>query len=166
MTASVTGNTFPVPLSLVPDLASAGPASLALAQNINYTLACGFTSVNSALTLAQIFAAQIAAGGVPTLQPGVLRRFTTPPTGNNDQLPTAAQVIVGVPNTLPRDGTLQFESRIVNDGTGQTITLTTNTGLTLTGTMTIANNAWRDFMITINVGAGTYELTNIGGGTL
>jgi hypothetical protein len=38
---------------------------------------------------------------------------------------------------------------IVNLGTAGTVTLTTATGVTLTGTMTIANNTWRGFIVTV-----------------
>ena len=38
---------------------------------------------------------------------------------------------------------------IVNLGAAGTVTLTTATGVTLTGTMTIANNTWRGFIVTV-----------------
>lgn len=53
--------------------------------------------------------------------------------------------------------------RIVNTNSG-TATVVTNTGWTLTGTLTIATNTWRDFVIT-KTGTGTYTGKQVGTGT-
>jgi hypothetical protein len=54
--------------------------------------------------------------------------------------------------------------RIINENTTQTITVTTNTGWTLTGTMTIATNTFRDFVVNLtSLSAAT--LTSVGTGT-
>lgn len=58
-----------------------------------------------------------------------------------------------------------YRLRITNIGAG-TFTLAAGSGVTLTGTMTIATNTWRDFVVTFasasaltieSVGVGTYS---------
>ena len=53
---------------------------------------------------------------------------------------------------------------IVNLGTTGTITLTAAaTGVTLTGTMTIANNTWRGFVVTVTAASTmTFQSVMIG----
>lgn len=53
--------------------------------------------------------------------------------------------------------------RIINDNSG-TATVITNTGWTLTGTLTVATVTWRDFLIT-KTGTATYTGVSIGTGT-
>lgn len=53
--------------------------------------------------------------------------------------------------------------RVVNTNSGTT-TIVTNTGWTLTGTLTIATNTWREFVVT-KTGTGTYTGVQIGTGT-
>lgn len=62
--------------------------------------------------------------------------------------------------------------RVINVATTQTVTVTTNTGWTLNGTMTIATTTYRDFLVTITgitgtpgaITAATAQIQNIGGG--
>ena len=79
-------------------------------------------------------------------------------------LPTAVLLIDKMrgPLNIPLDGSYSEPLRIINQQ-AWTVTLTGNTGLVLDGSMTIAPNAYRDFMLTIldqftvlvqNVGAG------------
>lgn len=56
-----------------------------------------------------------------------------------------------------------YTLRIINTNSG-TATIVTNTGWTLTGTLTIATNTWRDFVIT-RTGTGTYTGKQVGTGT-
>lgn len=55
--------------------------------------------------------------------------------------------------------------RVQNTGAG-TFTLAADASMTLTGTATIAQNAWRDFLFTITGTGTTGTIQNIGGGTL
>lgn len=75
---------------------------------------------------------------------------------------TAAQMLADTPNG--RVGQTQIV-RIINSGAG-TLTVTTDAGatVTLTGTMTIAQNTWRDFLLTFNTPT-TATLQQIGTGT-
>lgn len=67
--------------------------------------------------------------------------------GRADLFPTAANIIAGLPDAQVGDS---FEFLIRNDAdAAETITMTTNTGLTLSGTMTIAQNNAKRFLAVI-----------------
>lgn len=82
----------------------------------------------------------------------------------NAQLPTVAQMISAM--HAPVVGT-SYRLRVINASAGAFAwTVTTNTGWTLNSTMTIAQNTWRDFDVTLtsltaatlqNAGTGTYS---------
>jgi hypothetical protein len=62
-------------------------------------------------------------------------------------LPTAAQIVAAIPNAYVGQ---TYRLRIQNSSSGAFAwTVTTNTGLTLTGTMTVAQNTYRDFLVTL-----------------
>jgi len=62
-------------------------------------------------------------------------------------LPTAAAIVAAI--TDPYVGKT-YRLRIMNTSSGNfDWTVTTNTGLTLTGTMTIAQNTYREFLVTL-----------------
>lgn len=75
---------------------------------------------------------------------------------------TAAQMLADTTNGRVGQSTL---FRIINTGAG-TLTLTADAGatVTLTGTMTVAQNTWRDFMLTFNT-ATTATVQALGAGT-
>lgn len=79
-------------------------------------------------------------------------------------LPTVASYLAAIPGAFTGMG---LYLRIINESGGAFAwTVTTNTGWTLTGTMTIAQNTWRDFVITVtSVPSATATLQNIGTGT-
>ena len=56
-----------------------------------------------------------------------------------------------------------YHLRIINTNSG-TATIVTNTGWTLTGTLTLATNTTRDFIVT-KMGTGTYTGVSVGTGT-
>lgn len=76
------------------------------------------------------------------------------------QLDTAANILASMPGLVISES---YKLRIINNNSG-VLTLTTNTGLTLTGTMTITNGTWREFLVTYTA-AGTITLQEIGTGT-
>jgi len=76
-------------------------------------------------------------------------------------LPTAAAIFGGVPNAAAGQ---TYRLRVINTGSGHTWTVTTNTGLTLSGTMTVATNTWRDFIVTLT-SATAVTVQSIGVGT-
>jgi hypothetical protein len=76
--------------------------------------------------------------------------------------PTSAQIISALPSTIPQDGTFNFLTRVINDGSGQTATVTAGTGVTVLGTATVANNTTRLYFVNVNVGAATVTIMNFG----
>lgn len=82
----------------------------------------------------------------------------------NVQSDTATNIVAAIPNA--RVGT-SYKFRLINSSSANFAwTLTTNTGLTLTGTMSVAQNTWRDFYVTVttltavtiqSIGTGTYS---------
>lgn len=89
-------------------------------------------------------------------------------TGNpagaaNMQLPTVAALFAAIPNAQPGDS---YMLRIKNSASSGIWTVTTNTGWTLNGTMTIgATPNWRDFVVTL-VSATAATLQDAGGGNV
>lgn len=96
--------------------------------------------VTAALESATIPAASVAGANV-------VAYVNTGTTPGNLQLPTAADIVAAMP------GAAVGQSYVLHvrngSGSANTATLTTNTGLTLTGTMTIAQNATRTLMVTL-----------------
>lgn len=78
--------------------------------------------------------------------------------GRADLFPTAASLVAAVPGA---DADTVFEVTIRNDAdAAETITMTTNTGLTLSGTMTIAQNNIKRFLVRFtNVTPGSEAVT-------
>lgn len=160
--AAAVGNLSKIPGGLVADNVGMW-GLLGLAVNIDAALGYGFASVATGTTTANtITGAQIVAG--------ILNRTGSAGSGVTDTTDTALNILAALPNTIPQDGSFQFPIRILN-GTGQTITWTAGTGVTVNGTATIANGSWRDFLITCKPNqatpaSGTVEFTNMGGGTV
>ena len=76
-----------------------------------------------------------------------------------DLFPTAATIIAAIPNAQTGDS---FEFVIQNDANAsETITMTTNTGLTLSGTMTIAQNNAKRFKAVVTA-ATTVTIYSLG----
>ena len=102
-----------------------------------------FDAANATVGASTILAAMIASG--------FLNRTGVAGAGFNDTTDTAANILaalVNQNNNGVQPGT-SFLFRYKNNGTTQTATLVGGTGVTLVGTMTIANNAWRDFLVTV-----------------
>ena len=82
--------------------------------------------------------------------------------GANAQLPTVANLVAAYSNAIVGQS---YRLRIINSSSGAFAwTITTNTGWTLNGTMTIAQNTWRDFYITFT-SLSAAVLQQIGTGT-
>lgn len=91
---------------------------------------------------------------------GILTRSGAPGAGFNDQLPLAADLITLLDNGggFPIGSSKEL---VIRNTTGQTETITTNTGWTLTGTMTLATGTARLFKI-LRTGLATCELVSCG----
>jgi len=86
---------------------------------------------------------------------------------SNAQLPTVANLLVAIGGLFQINQT--FKLRIINGGgSGSGVwTVTTNTGWTLNGTMTIAVGAWREFIVTLTAPATpTATLQSVGAGNV
>jgi hypothetical protein len=79
---------------------------------------------------------------------------------------TAANIIAAIPVTLNGSAVgVSFRLRIINSSSGAFAwTVAGGTGVTITGTATIAQNTWREFIVTVT-GAATVTLQSIGTGT-
>lgn len=84
----------------------------------------------------------------------------------NAQLPTVASLIAALPQVVQGSPVgISFQLRVINSsGAAFAWTLTTNTGWTLAGTMSMAQNTWRDFIVTIT-SATTATIQSVGTGT-
>jgi hypothetical protein len=80
----------------------------------------------------------------------------------NAQLPTVANLVAAIPDAVAG---ASYKLRVINSSSANHVwTITTNTGWTPNGTMTIAQNTWRDFYVTLN-SLSTATLQSIGTGT-
>ena len=97
---------------------------------------------------------------------GIVQRSGAPGGAVTDTTDTAANIIaaLGNPPTVPQAGQFTKVVRWTN-ATGQTITVAGGTGVTTSGTMTVATGAWRDFALQVTA-VGAILLTNVGGGTM
>jgi hypothetical protein len=75
-------------------------------------------------------------------------------------LPLATAIDTALPDIRPGQS---YTLRVINTNSG-TATIVTNTGWTLTGTLTLATETWRDFVVT-KTGTGTYTGVSVGTGT-
>lgn len=109
-------------------------------------------------------AATMAAGDMLN---GIVNFTGTLSGGTAMTVPAIADILAALEQQTPVDGLWGKIIRIVNNGTGQTITVTGGgtTGCTISGTATVANNTWREFALVIT-SPTTYTMTNIGGGNL
>jgi hypothetical protein len=83
--------------------------------------------------------------------------------GANAQLPTVANLLAAIPN--PVTG-YSYRFTLINLSSANFAwTITTNTTWTLNGTMSVAQNTWRDFILTIT-GATTGTLQSVRTGTI
>lgn len=123
---------------------------------VTYTAAATITMVqiamgpNAALPVAQY----VTAAGQSALLTGaqvagaqVVVYDNTGTTPGNLQMPTASNLVAAIPNAQIG---MTYILKIRNSsGSANTATITTNTGITLTGTMTIAQFVQREFVVTL-----------------
>ena len=116
-----------------------------------------FTTVTTDATAGDVTytAAQIK-GGLILRDPGANR---------SDLFPTAAALVAALPSAVVGTSIMVHIRNTAN--ANETITMTTNTGLTLSGTMTIAQNNAKSFLIVLNnVTAGAEAATVYSLGTV
>lgn len=110
----------------------------------------------------------IASAGTNTLLTAnqcrrrVLRLTSGASGGFTITLPSTAAILTALGSTILTDGNYGQPFSILNDGIGQTGTLTAgDASTTITGTATIATNTRRDFFLMVT-GAGAITYFNIG----
>jgi hypothetical protein len=135
------GVLFPLPPGMTADRAAAfglfGLMSNANAASENL-LPITTAGTNSNLTGAQV------ANGAILLAAGASGGFTI-------TLPSTATIIAALGPTIPVDGTFSMRFSIINNGVGQTGTLTAgDASTTINGTATVATNTCREFFMTVN----------------
>lgn len=116
-------------------------------QNIARSLQKGDTQTDgSVITVVTGATGQTVSGAA--LASGIITRTGTLGGAANDTFPSAADIIAAVSSEDKRpSNNTQWRLRYINVATGQTITILAGTGVTLTGTMTIATATWREFLI-------------------
>lgn len=116
------------------------PIATLVSTQFNSISAAGFT------------AAQMAGAAFVDLQTSGATAVTTP---------TATQILAALPVVSLG---LSYILRIYNTN-GGTLTLTGGTGVTITGTATIATNVWREYLVTVTgISTPTVTLQNRGAG--
>jgi len=100
-------------------------------------------NTNTATTAATLTAANVSGGHNEV----VLNMTGTLGGAAALTLPTVADLVAAIPNAIPGQ---TYRLRIMNTSAGAFAwTVTTATGWTLTGTMTIAQNTYREFLVTL-----------------
>lgn len=146
---------FPIPSGIVPD--SQGMYSLfGLMANTNAALPNMTSSITTTATAITASAAQLLAGRL--LFDGTAGGGVTLTT------PSGPQIISFFGPTVQTNNTFGGRTRLLNSS-GQQITVSGSTGVVTSGTMTIADGAWRDFLIMVG-SASTVTVTNLGGGSV
>jgi hypothetical protein len=126
---------------------------IGLMSNLN-NYAEATTPVTTAGTNTTLTPAQTLSG-VTILNSGASGGFTI-------TLPSTTAIIGSLGPTIPMDGSYSEPMNMMNNGVGQTGTLTAgDSGTTLTGTMTVATNTTRRFIMTVT-SPTTITIQNVG----
>lgn len=145
------------PRGMTPDKSSMWGLN-ALLANINQYALMPQAAIVTAGTAVALTGPQLTAG-VISLSAGASGAFTI-------NLASTAAIMAALGPTIPTDGTYGEPIFVQNNGVGQTGTVTVgDASTTLTGTMTIATNTTRVFLLTV-LSPTTISLTNIGSLTL
>jgi hypothetical protein len=145
-----------IPAGLVPD-SSANWGLHALQSNVN-NYSETKQNVTTAGTNSTLTATQALCGAL-FLNTGASGGFTI-------TFPSTAAIIAALGPTIPVDGSYSEPLWITNNGVGQTGTVTAgDASTTLTGTMTIATNTTRKFLLTVTAPT-TITIQNQGSLTL
>ena len=101
-------------------------------------------NTNSATTSATLTGANVSGGAVEV----TLAMTGTMSGDSNATLPTVANLVAAIPDAVAGGS---YKLRIVNESSANHVwTVLTNTGWTPAGTMTVAQNASRNFYVTLN----------------
>ena len=143
---------FKLPAGITPDATGAFGTFGALSNANNYSET--YTRVTTAGTNSTLTGAQALSGGL-FLQAGASGAFTI-------TFPSTVTLLATLGPTIPTDGTYSEPLWITNNNVGQTGTVTAgDSSTTLTGTMTIATNTTRKFIMNVT-GPSTITIYNQG----
>jgi len=141
-----------IPSGITPDT-SANWGLHALMANIN-NYSESITAVTTAGTNTALTTAQLLSG-FTQLNTGASGGFTI-------TLPSTATILAALGPTVPTDGSYSEPIHMLNNNVGQTGTVTIgDSSTTLSGTMTVATNTVRKFMLKVT-GPSTISITNVG----
>jgi hypothetical protein len=155
---TINGLAATVGVKLVPGVIATFNATAAGAWNVqglpNHASAF---NTNNATTAATLTAANVSGGYA-----SVDLQMTGAMAGDAAlTLPLVSDLVAALPNA---SASTSYRLRITNaSSNAQTWTVTTNTGWTLAGTMTIAQNTWREFIVTFtSTSAATLQSVAVG----
>ena len=154
--ASATGVTLPVGFV---GPAVANSATTWLIPSLPSSATNAIYNTNTATSGTTLTSANISGAN----QKVVLNLTGTLGGGANAQLPTVANLVAAIPNAAAGQS---YELRVINSSSANFAwAITTNTGWTLNGTMiTISQNTWRDFLVTLTTTSAAV-LQTVGNGT-
>jgi hypothetical protein len=159
LAASLPGQIFPVPAGITPD-------------NVGAYGLFGFMAANTVLIPTDVLIVPVGTGTNVTLtaaqiNSGVINLQGSPSGPFTITTPTAAQIIANLGPNVPQDGSASFFGFLVNDGTGQTGTLTAgDANVTIVNTATVATAANRHFLLNANPITGKVVIVTLGGHSL
>ena len=133
---------------------------------INEINAAAFNSYTS-ITKTDTATATLTAANMTAAHDQVFVLMTGTTSGSTLTLDTVANLVAALQNQWGPGVSVigaTWVIRVINHGGTNTWTLTTSTGWgTLNGTQTVANNTWRDFVITITtLTTATWQSVGIG----
>lgn len=147
-----------------------GAVNVTLGQDVQDMQGAGFSTFNpnpQDIQLATIGSMVLTAGQFAPAaggQDATLELTGTQVGAFNITTPSAAAIVAALSNPLPGQ---TYKLRIVNQSAGNFAgTLVGGSGVTITGTATIAQNTWRDFVVTVtsatavgvrSIATGTYS---------
>ncbi len=160
---------FPAGTDKINTLAAAASFSLPPGGVVNFNATTtgqwhtAFTNPTAALPFSLYQTTALASGVIPaSLMCGAQDSYLLSSGATALTTATAAALLAAIPNASVG---MQWGLRIINTN-GGTLTLTMDASVTSTGTMTLATNTWRDFLLTItssttanmvSVGTGSYS---------
>jgi len=144
----------PLPGGIVPDKTGMW-GHFGLAQQVNAAVPNSLTTLASQNTLislapVELISARLMIDGAQG-------------SGVTLRTPSGPAIISFLGNSVATDGSFASRVRVLNSTT-QTITVAGSTGVITRGTMTIADAAYRDFLVQPGSNS-TVTITNLGGGT-
>lgn len=135
----------------------------AMNHNLNmYAMSALLTISTASTTSATLTALQLIGTFVGGMS-GIIKLSGSAGSGFTLTTDTAADIISQFGPTVNMDGSFSIVRRF-QAAVGQTVTVAGGTGVTITGTATIADGAWRDYLVTV-ASPTTVTFTNMGGGT-